>query len=110
MLVLILQPNEGFVLRVDVKAPGEPPALTTESLKFDYRDSFDSIPDAYQTLLLDVMEGDQTLFVRGDEVEASWAVWQPLLDAPADPMPYSAGTWGPSATEQLGMRHRWWTS
>jgi glucose-6-phosphate 1-dehydrogenase len=111
VLVLILQPNEGFVLRVDVKAPGEPPTLTTESLKFDYRDSFDSIPDAYQTLLLDVMEGDQTLFVRGDEVEASWAVWQPLLDAPVNVSPYAAGTWGPGGTEhKLDMRHRWWTS
>lgn len=111
VLVLVLQPNEGFVLRVDVKAPGEPPALTTESLKFDYRDSFESIPDAYQTLLLDVMEGDQTLFVRGDEVEASWAVWQPLLDGPTKPIKYAAGTWGPpAASKELGMRRPWWTN
>lgn len=110
VLVLILQPNEGFELRVDVKAPGEPPVLTSESLHFDYRESFERIPDAYQTLLLDVMQGDQTLFVRGDEVEASWAVWQPLIDAVVEPTRYAAGTWGPAhADEELGMRRGWWT-
>lgn len=111
VLVLILQPNEGFDLRVDVKVPGEPPVLTTESLHFDYAEAFDHIPDAYQTLLLDVVLGDQTLFVRGDEVEASWAVWEPLLDADIEPIRYAAGTWGPAGTsERLGMDHGWWTT
>jgi glucose-6-phosphate 1-dehydrogenase len=111
VLVLILQPNEGFELRVDVKAPGEPPVLTTESLRFDYNEAFDHIPEAYQTLLLDVMLGDQTLFVRSDEVEASWAVWEPLLRAEIEPIKYAAGTWGPSiASERLEMERSWWTA
>ena len=46
---------------------------------FDYEKEFATIPDAYQTLIFDVMTGDQTLFVRGDEVEASWRLWDPIL-------------------------------
>ena len=111
VLVLILQPDEGFELHVDVKAPGEPPHLTTQPLHFAYSESFATIPDAYQTLLLDVMEGDQTLFVRSDEVEASWAVWETALGAEIAPLQYAAGTWGPAGTaRKLDATRGWWTS
>jgi glucose-6-phosphate 1-dehydrogenase len=99
VVVLTLQPDEGFQLRFGVKKPGSPPTVTTRHFTFDYDAEFDTIPLAYQTLLFDVITGDQTLFVRGDEVEASWRLWQPILDLDDHPVhPYEAGTWGPAVT------------
>jgi glucose-6-phosphate 1-dehydrogenase len=99
VVVLTLQPDEGFQLRFEVKAPGSPPTVTSKHFTFDYNAEFEAIPDAYQTLLFDVITGDQTLFVRGDEVEASWRLWQPILDLDDHPIhPYAAGTWGPAVT------------
>jgi glucose-6-phosphate 1-dehydrogenase len=98
VIKLILQPNEGFELYFDVKSPSESLKLTQERLRFMYADSFDDIPDAYQTLIRDVIEGDQTLFVRADEVEESWRLFDPVIDAAADGHPvheYAAATWGP---------------
>ena len=96
---LMLQPNEGFEVYFDVKSPGEPLQLVEERLRFMYAEAFDSIPDAYQTLLLDIIEGDQTLFVRADEVEASWRLYDPVIEAAENGHPleiYPSGTWGPS--------------
>ncbi|MCZ6766485.1 MAG: glucose-6-phosphate dehydrogenase, partial [bacterium] len=74
-LVITLQPNEGFDLSFEVKEPGEPVAVKTQHLDFRYEDAFAPLPDAYETLLLDIMTGDQTLFVRSDEVESSWELF-----------------------------------
>ncbi len=99
VVVLTLQPDEGFQLRFEVKTPGSPPNVTTKHFTFDYNAEFETIPLAYQTLLFDVITGDQTLFVRGDEVEESWRLWQPILDLEDHPVhPYAAGTWGPAVT------------
>ena len=98
VIKLILQPNEGFEIHFDVKTPGEALHLIGERLRFMYADRFDKIPDAYQTLILDIMNGDQTLFVRADEVEESWRLFDPVVAAAAaghSLHPYSAGTWGP---------------
>lgn len=104
ILVLKLQPNEGFRLYFDVKAPGSPFRMERMPLIFNYADAFDGdIPDAYETLLLDVLEGDQTLFVHADEVEASWRLYSGLLTAPPRPKPYFAGTWGPEQADPLGI-------
>jgi glucose-6-phosphate 1-dehydrogenase len=94
-LVITLQPNEGFRLYFDVKAPGEPFRLQRLTLHFDYGEEFKFLPEAYQTLLLDVLRGDQTLFVHADEVEASWRVYAPILALKDTPYFYEAGTWGP---------------
>jgi glucose-6-phosphate 1-dehydrogenase len=94
-LVMTLQPNEGFSLYFDVKAPGEPFRIQRMPLHFDYADAFSALPEAYQTLLLDVLRGDQTLFVHADEVEAAWQLYTPLLDGAAGVLPYPAGTDGP---------------
>jgi glucose-6-phosphate 1-dehydrogenase len=94
-LVITLQPNEGFRLFFDVKAPGEPFRLERLTLHFNYEEEFKFLPEAYQTLLLDVMRGDQTLFVHGDEVETSWRMYAPLLARTEAPHPYASGTWGP---------------
>jgi glucose-6-phosphate 1-dehydrogenase len=59
------------------------------------------MPDAYETLLQDIIVGDQTLFVHSDEVEASWELYTPLLDADLDVHPYPAGSWGPDAADDV---------
>jgi glucose-6-phosphate 1-dehydrogenase len=104
-LLITLQPDEGFDLRFEVKAPGENDngtmTLETQQLSFSYADAFGPVPDAYETLLRDIIVGDPTLFVRADEVEASWQLYAPLLTADAPVHPYEAGTWGPEAVDQL---------
>lgn len=108
VLALRIQPDEGISMRFEVKTPGN--SLRTRSVDMDFRyDAAFGQPntDAYSRLLIDCMLGDQTLFTRGDEVEASWRVLTPLLqlwDAPAAPEAialYEAGTWGPVAAELL---------
>ena len=79
-------------------------------MQFLYADAFrEKPPEAYETLLLDVMQGDATLFMRADQVETAWATLQPFLDAwadaPATDFPnYAAGTWGPESAETLIAR------
>ncbi|CDM98507.1 MAG: glucose-6-phosphate dehydrogenase [Limnospira sp. PMC 1286.21] len=116
VLALRIQPNEGISMRFEVKTPGN--SLRTRSVDMDFRyDTAFGKPstDAYARLLIDCMLGDQTLFTRGDEVEASWRVLTPVLeawDAPAKPdsIPfYEAGTWEPVEAELLLNRdgRRW---
>ncbi len=100
-LLITLQPNEGFHLLFEVKEPGDEMRLKTEELHFHYHDAFEPLPDAYQTLIVDVIQGDQTLFVRSDEVEASWALHDPIIRAGLPIHPYPAGSWGPPASDEL---------
>ncbi len=105
-LILRIVPDEGISIRFNGKRPGQRVELGRISLDFSYRESFDgAIPDAYETLLLDVMEGDATLFMRADEVEAQWAIIDPLLEyatAPGTtPLFYEAGGRGPKAAYAL---------
>lgn len=110
-LVITLQPNEGFDLRFEVKAPGEPIAVQTQKLNFRYEDVFAPLPDAYETLLLDIMQGDQTLFVHADEAENSWRLFTPVLQMGLPNNHYAAGTWGPEEADFLLHRdgRRWRT-
>jgi glucose-6-phosphate 1-dehydrogenase len=103
-LSITLQPEEGFDLNFEVKSPGQEVLMQTESLHFRYAEVFGSLPEAYETLLLDVAEGDQTLFVRGDEVEAAWRLYEPVLRKEQKIHPYPAGTSGPKAAESLYQR------
>lgn len=102
-LVLRLVPDEGIALRFNAKVPGQGIAVDRVSLGFTYQDGFRGrVPDAYETLLADVMEGDATLFMRADEVEAQWRVVEPLLAPPEyDPEPYPAGSMGPLSAQTL---------
>ena len=111
VLRITLQPDEGFALSFDVKSPGGGVALRTQTLGFDYQEAFGKLPDAYETLLLDVIRGDQTLFVHADEVETSWRFYAPLLEREAEVVPYPAGTWGPEEAGRLlvARGHRWQT-
>jgi len=103
-LLITLQPDEGFHLFFDVKEPEEPLRLKTESLHFHYKDAFGPLSDAYQTLIHDILKGDQTLFVRADEVETSWELFTPLLEKDMPVFSYEAGTWGPKEADRLLKR------
>jgi len=100
-LVLRLQPNEGFSLFFDVKAPGEPFRIRRLPLHFAYADAFGAVPEAYETLLLELLAGDQTLFVHADEAEVAWALFEPVLDIAPPIQPYAAGSDGPAAAAAL---------
>ena len=100
-LVVTLQPDEGFDICFEVKQPGESIQLQTERLHFRYAEAFAPIPDAYQTLLRDMLLGDQTLFVRADWTERSWSLYTPILGQAPEPFSYEAGTWGPPAADEL---------
>jgi glucose-6-phosphate 1-dehydrogenase len=108
VLAIRVQPEEGIALRFQIKAPGvEMGRMAPVDMDFDYGAAFGpSGHDAYETLLLDAMLGDATLFARSDEVEAAWAVVDPVIEAwaaqrPADFPNYLAGSWGPAAADQL---------
>ncbi len=101
LLRIVLQPHEGFSLFFDVKAPGEPVRLKALPLKFDYQEAFGPLPDAYETLILEILTGDQTHFVHAEWVEESWRIYTPLLQQALPVHPYPAGTWGPDEAEHF---------
>jgi glucose-6-phosphate 1-dehydrogenase len=100
-LRLVMQPKEGFALYFHVKSPGRPTRLERLPLDFYYDERYPELPEAYQTLLLDVIDGDQTLFVRSDEVEAAWRLFTPVLDGKPRIHQYESGSWGPREAEAL---------
>ena len=106
-LVIRIQPEEGIRLQFQAKQPGPTLRLSPVEMRFCYEDAFKvKPPEAYETLLLDVMQGDATLFMRADQVEAAWSVITPVLEAweatpPGDFPNYQASTWGPEAAEVL---------
>ena len=104
-LLITLQPSEGFSLCFSVKTPGRPFKFTDRALRFDYGQGFGGeLPEAYETLLRDIMIGDQTLFVTADFTETAWRLYDPLL---LDPRPvhfYTAGSWGPKEADALVER------
>jgi glucose-6-phosphate 1-dehydrogenase len=113
-LVLSIQPVEGIILSFQAKYPGPKMQLRPVDMRFSYRDSFAApSPDAYETLLWDVMKNDATLFMRADQVEAAWQLLMPVLEAwqataPSDFPNYAAGAWGPENTQGLlAPGHRW---
>jgi glucose-6-phosphate 1-dehydrogenase len=115
VLAMRIQPDEGIMLRFAAKVPGLGLDVRTVNMDFAYDTSFvvDS-PDAYETLILDSLLGDASLFTRADEVEAAWSVVTPIISAWASMPPphfpdYAAGTWGPEAADQLMERdgRRW---
>ncbi|MFN3596309.1 MAG: glucose-6-phosphate dehydrogenase [Rubricoccaceae bacterium] len=101
VLRIRLQPDEGFRLSFDVKAPGDGFPVSTQHFRFSYADAFGPTPDAYETLLRDVALGDPTLFVHAEEAEEAWRVVAPLIASPPQPEIYSSGSWGPEAARAL---------
>jgi glucose-6-phosphate 1-dehydrogenase len=114
-LILSIQPEQAIVMDFQAKYPGPRMVLKPVQMRFSYRDSFAvPSPDAYETLLLDVMKKDPTLFMRADQVEAAWEILMPVLDAWKKTIPgnfpnYAAGSWGPKAADELLARegHAW---
>jgi glucose-6-phosphate 1-dehydrogenase len=106
-LLLRIQPDEGIVLRFQAKRPGSAIRLAPVETRFSYKEAFNvPEPEAYETLILDVMRGDATLFMRGDQVEEAWKVVMPILDyweeqGASDLPTYPAGTWGPPSSHTL---------
>ncbi|SMX41634.1 glucose-6-phosphate dehydrogenase [Actibacterium lipolyticum] len=113
VLVIRLQPNEGINLRVTIKEPGPGGMRLVEvPLDMSFKEALgpeaEDIPDAYERLIMDVIRGNQTLFMRGDEVEAAWAWTDPLIDGWTDrgdrPKSYDPGSSGPE--DALMLMHK----
>ncbi|HUF52699.1 MAG TPA: glucose-6-phosphate dehydrogenase [Dehalococcoidia bacterium] len=107
VLSIRIQPNEGISLKFLTKVPGSPMRLRPANMDFLYGASFvTQAPSAYETLLLDALRGDATLFTRSDEVEAAWTITDRIIDGwRAMPEPgfpnYEAGSWGPACADDL---------
>jgi glucose-6-phosphate 1-dehydrogenase len=115
VITISIQPDEAIAINFEAKKPGTTMETVTVKANFSYRTSFGAAsPVAYETLLLDAMRGDATLFTRGDEVEAEWRIITPIEEAwaklPAPQFPnYTAGTEGPEEANRLveAEQHAW---
>lgn len=117
-LVIGIQPQMDIRLRFQAKRPGPQMVLQPVDMVFDYTEAYgDNSPEAYETLLEDVIEGNPTLFMRADQVEAAWEIIQPILDAwqirqPLDFPNYAPGSWGPEDAAALIAKdgHHWYST
>ncbi|MFK3736338.1 glucose-6-phosphate dehydrogenase [Massilia sp. TN1-12] len=105
-LVIRLQPDEGLSMNLMAKTPGDSMRLKQAELELDFREQFKTPRmEAYERLLLDVLRGQLTLFMRGDELEAAWEWVEPILahweQDDTTPAPYTSGTWGPASSSAL---------
>jgi glucose-6-phosphate 1-dehydrogenase len=115
LLAIRIQPDEGIMLRFGAKVPGLGLDVRSVTMDFTYGSAFSvDSPDAYETLILDALQGDASLFTRADEVEEAWSIVDPIIDSwasgPAPAFPnYDAGTWGPPEADALIERdgRRW---
>jgi glucose-6-phosphate 1-dehydrogenase len=115
LLAIRIQPDEGIMLRFAAKVPGLGIEVRSVTMDFTYGSAFSvDSPDAYETLILDALLGDASLFTRADEVEEAWSVVTPIIEAwAAEPQPdfpnYEAGSWGPPEADELLARdgRRW---
>jgi len=117
MLVLYLQPDEGIHLRFEAKVPDTVAKMRSVDMEFHYADSFGktAIPESYERLLLDALNGDPSLFTRADEVETAWALIDPIIQAwesqNKPPAFYEPGSWGSKeADELLAKDNRKWST
>jgi glucose-6-phosphate 1-dehydrogenase len=116
-LIISIQPEMSIRLQVQAKRPGLDMVLNTVDMVFDYKGTYtNQAPEAYETLLLDTMLGDQTLFMRGDQVEEAWDLIMPILNTWQNRKSlnfpnYSADSWGPESAEALIARDgfHWFT-
>ncbi|ABG03032.1 glucose-6-phosphate 1-dehydrogenase [Rubrobacter xylanophilus DSM 9941] len=108
VLVIRIQPEEGVSLKIGAKIPGSGFEVGSVNMDLLYGTAFlEEVPEAYQRLLLDLMLGDATLFIRADEAEAAWSILDPVLRAwsGAEDVPvYPAGSWGPAEADDLLRR------
>ncbi len=111
ILALCIQPDEGIHLKFETKVPGSSQETRSANLEFHYRSSFrgEKLPEAYERLLLDAMQGDAALFTRSDEIELAWGLIDPVIrgwESPGAPglATYPKGTWGPAEADALLAR------
>lgn len=111
ILALCIQPDEGMHFRFEAKVPAEQHTTEIVDMEFHYSDTFGEnvIPEAYERLLVDALNGDASLFIRSDEIEAAWGIVDPVIKAfEADDGPaletYPRGSWGPQGASQLLAR------
>ncbi len=116
ILSICIQPDEGIHLRFEAKVPDSDQEMRSVNMEFHYRSSFNgaSLPEAYERLLLEALQGDASLFTRSDGIEASWRVIDPVLDGWAHQdnpklVAYQRGDWGPAEADELLARdgHVW---
>ena len=113
VLVVRVQPEEGISMKIGAKVPGTGFEIRSVNMDLLYGTAFlEEVPDAYQRLLLDLLLGDPTLFIRADEAEGAWEILDPVVRAWTESekvSPYPAGTWGPEEAEELIERdgRRW---
>ena len=106
-LVIRVQPEEGISWRCNAKVPGSHMNIRPVDLDMLYKETFKvEAPEAYERLIGDAIDGDQTLFIRGDEAEAAWTVVDPIgrgwaSGKAAEPQPYDPASWGPAKAEEL---------
>jgi glucose-6-phosphate 1-dehydrogenase len=112
ILSLCLQPHEGIHLRFEAKEPGAGMLSRSVDMDFHYAEDFgsDTLPEAYERLLLDAIQGDASLFARADEIELAWGIVDPILaswqGSDADSLAtYERGSWGPAEADNLLARH-----
>jgi glucose-6-phosphate 1-dehydrogenase len=105
VLVVRVQPEEGLSLKIGAKVPGSGFEVSSVNMDLLYGTAFlEEAPDAYQRLLLDLMLGDPTLFIRADEAEGAWKILDPVMDRWSRERHvsfYPAGTWGPGEADDL---------
>lgn len=112
VLVFRIQPDEGIALQFSAKRPAPQFVVESVAMDFSYHRTWRlSLSEAYERLLLDVMRGDSTLFMRSDELEAAWQVVDPILQAwqsgsGGNLESYSGGSWGPDAADRLMAQSR----
>jgi glucose-6-phosphate 1-dehydrogenase len=107
-LSIRIQPNEGISMDFNVKKPGPGLELDRGAMDFDYDGSLAGpLIGAYETLLLEAMEGDHTLFTREDEVERAWEILMPVLEDPPPVNFYEPGSWGPKEADALIAPRHW---
>lgn len=115
-LTLCLQPDEGMNLRFEAKIPGAGMSTRSVNMDFSYAEGFSnlSLPDAYERLLLDAIQGDAALFTRSDEIETAWSIVDPIIksweETNLPPLSfYESGQWGPHrATQMINRNNREW--
>ena len=108
VLGLCLQPNEGMYLSFETKHPGAGMRTRSVDMTFLYEQGFgkNTLPDAYERLILDALQGDASLFTRADEIELAWSLIDPILQGWQSPYApslifYESGTWGPSKSDEF---------
>jgi glucose-6-phosphate 1-dehydrogenase len=113
---MCLQPDEGIHLRFETKVPDTIAETRSVDMDYHYSEEFgpNALPEAYERLLLDVVNGDASLFTRSDQTELSWDLFDPILESWQDPavsplQEYEPGCWGPAVVDEFigSTGHNW---